>query len=73
LKEKDFGARFGVGYLFGASYQVAPNFTIDLRNVQTVWDNSASTGSKMISSQLYKSPSFQLSFGYRLGGNNYKK
>ena len=69
LKEQDFNSRFGFGYLFGASYQVSPNVTIDFRNVQTIWDNSKSQGAKMISNQLYKSPSLQLSFGYRLGGN----
>lgn len=68
ITEGDFGSRFGLGYLFGMSYQAAPNFIIDLRNVQTVWDNAASSGSKTVSSQLYKHPSFQLSVGYRLGG-----
>ena len=73
LKEQDFNARFGFGYLFGISYQVSPNVNFDFRNVQTIWDNSKSSGSKMISNQLYKSPSFQLSFGYRLGGNKNKE
>ncbi len=69
LKAEDFNSRFGVGYLFGVSYQVTSKVTIDLRNVQTVWDNGKSTGSKIISDQLYKSPSLQLSIGYQLGGN----
>jgi hypothetical protein len=68
ITEGDFGSRFGVGYLFGMSYLVAPNFTLDLRNVQTLWDNASSQGAKTVSSQLYKHPSFQLSIGYRLGG-----
>jgi hypothetical protein len=63
----DFKSRFGLGYLFGASYQVSQNLTIDLRNVQTVWDNSSSSGSKIISGQLYKGPSMQMSIIYRLG------
>lgn len=72
LTEADFNSRFGLGYLFGFSYQVAPKFNIDLRNVQTVWDNAASTGAKSISNQLYKTPSLQLSIMYRLGGNRNK-
>ncbi|MBL7693162.1 MAG: outer membrane beta-barrel protein, partial [Flavipsychrobacter sp.] len=72
LSEADFNSRFGLGYLFGFSYQVAPKFNIDIRNVQTVWDNAASTGAKSISNQLYKTPSLQLSIMYRLGGNRNK-
>lgn len=72
LSEKDFASRFGLGYLFGFSYNVSQNFSLDLRNVQTVWDNAATTGAKSISSQLYKTPSIQLSVMYRLGGNRSK-
>ena len=68
INNQDFDSRFGFGYLFGASYQVSPNVMVDLRSVQTIWDNSNSEGSKIISGQLYKSPSLQLSVGYRLGG-----
>ena len=67
IHDGDFNARFGVGYIFGLSYKVAPNVTFDLRNVQTVWDNAKDNGSKMISNQLFKSPSFQFSIQYRLG------
>lgn len=70
--ETDFKNRFGLGYLLGFSYQVAPSVNIDLRSVQTVWDNAATTGAKSISQQLYKSPSLQLSIMYRLGGNRNK-
>ncbi len=69
VKSDDFNSRFGVGYLFGVSLQVSPKMVIDLRDVQTVWDNARTPGAKYISSQLYRSPSFQLSIGYRLGGN----
>jgi len=72
FKEEDFSSRFGLGYLFGFSYDVAPNLSLDLRNVQTVWDNAATTGAKSISGQLYKTPSLQLSIMYRLGGNRHK-
>jgi opacity protein-like surface antigen len=69
LQAKDFDSRFGMGYLVGASYQVTSKVTIDFREVQTLWDNGSSSGSKIISNQLYRSPSLQLSLGYTLGGN----
>lgn len=72
LSEQDFRSRFGLGYLLGFAYQVAPSVSLDLRSVQTVWDNAATTGAKSISGQLYKTPSIQLSVMYRLGGNRNK-
>lgn len=66
--DADFGSRFGLGYIFGFSYQVAPNTSLDLRNVQTVWDNASTAGAKSVSSMLYRTPSVQLSIMYRLGG-----
>lgn len=66
--DADFGSRFGLGYIFGFSYQVAPNAALDLRNVQTVWDNASTAGAKSVSSMLYRTPSVQLSIMYRLGG-----
>ncbi len=72
VQQSDFNSRFGVGYIAGLSYEVYPNVTLDFRNVQTVWDNGASQGAKYISNQLYKSPSFQVSVGYRLGNNKKK-
>ncbi len=72
LQQDAFNSRFGVGYLMGLSYEVYPNLSLDFRSVQTVWDNAPSQGSKIVSGQLYKSPSFQVSIGYRLGGNKKK-
>ncbi len=69
----DFRSRFGLGYLFGFSYQVGRNTSLDLRSVQTVWDNAASTGARSISGQLMRTPSLQLSVMYRLGGNRNKE
>ncbi len=68
LKADDFNSRFGLGYLFGVSYQVSPKVTIDLRDVQTIWDNAKTDGAKAVSTNLFRSPSFQLSLGYRFGG-----
>ncbi len=67
LNTEDFSARFGIGYLFGFAYQVAPNVMLDLRSAQTFWDNSKSASAKLVSSQLYNSPSVQFSIQYRLG------
>ena len=72
LHQDDFNSRFGLGYVLGLSYEVYPNLSLDFRNVQTVWDNAGSQGSKIVSGQLYRSPSFQVSIGYRLGGNKKK-
>ncbi|MCW3123654.1 MAG: hypothetical protein JWQ38_3146 [Flavipsychrobacter sp.] len=69
IQNDDFSSRFGFGYLVGASYRVNPNVMIDFRSVQNTWDNSKTQGAKIISSQLYRSPSLQLSVGYRLGGH----
>ena len=68
IQASDFNSRFGLGYLFGVSYQVSPKVTIDLRDVQTLWDNAKTDGAKEVSSKLFRSPSFQLSLGYRIGG-----
>jgi hypothetical protein len=72
LAVNDFNSRFGIGYLFGLSYQVSPNVMIDLRNVQTFWNTANTSGAQKVSEQLYKSPSLQISLGYRLGGKNKK-
>lgn len=71
--EADFRSRFALGYIFGFSYQVAPNTSLDIRNVQSVWDNAATTGARSVSSMLYRTPSIQLSVMYRLGGNKNKE
>ena len=73
IKEDDFNSRFGLGYLMGISYQVSPSLMLDLRNVQTVWNNTNSQGAKIISNQLYRSPSLQISIGYRLGNKQRNK
>ena len=67
LNTSDFNSRFGLGYLFGFAYKVSPNVTLDLRDVQSFWDNAKDGGAKSVSTQLYKSPSFQFSLNYRLG------
>jgi len=65
ITTSDFASRFGLGYLVGLGYQVTPAVQVDLRMTRTFWDNAGSQGSKDVSNQLYKMPSFQLSVGYR--------
>lgn len=60
----DFVSRIGIGYLLGGCYYITPQLRADARIVQTVWDNSSSTGSQLLSRNLYKNPSLQLSIGY---------
>ncbi len=72
LNYKDFGQRFGIGYLFGIAFRLDSRSEIDLRTVQTVWDNMKTDGAKTVSNTLYKSPSIQASFNYRIGGNGKK-
>jgi hypothetical protein len=66
IDNSDFAARFGAGYLFGVGYQITPQFEVDLRMMQTVWDNSKSASQQLISNDLYKSPSIQFTIGYKL-------
>jgi len=61
----DFSSRFGVGYVFGAGYQINPALQIDLRVTNTFWDNASSIGAKQVSQNFYKIPSFQLTLGYQ--------
>jgi Outer membrane protein beta-barrel domain len=67
-KDIDFKGRFGAGYLFGANWQATPNFFVDARVAQNIWDNSTTPSSKIISSNVFKVPAFQLSLGYRFKG-----
>jgi len=66
FSENDFVSRFGVGYVIGASYNITPLLHADARIVQTLWDNSSTSGSQSISKDFYKHPSLQLSIGYTL-------
>jgi opacity protein-like surface antigen len=66
INQSDFNSRFGLGYIFGASYQVSPKMSVDARMTQTFWDNAATPGAKIVSDRLYKKPGVQLSIGYNL-------
>lgn len=62
---QDFSSKFGIGYIFGIGYQVAPAFQVDLRITKTFWDNSSTDGGKHLSKDFYQIPSMQLSIGYQ--------
>ncbi|OJW84356.1 MAG: hypothetical protein BGO69_11420 [Bacteroidetes bacterium 46-16] len=66
ISQSDFNSRFGLGYIIGASYQIGPKMNADLRMTQTIWDNAATPGAKIVSDRLYKKPGVQLSIGYNL-------
>lgn len=65
LNTNDFGAKFGLGFVFGAGYQIAPAWQADLRIVNTFWDNSKGDGANKLSKDFYKLPSVQISVGYQ--------
>lgn len=68
-----FKARFMLGYVVGAGYQVTPNIGIDFRATQPFMEsNAGKKSSAIISKQLYRAPSFQLNFTYKFSNNKYK-
>ena len=67
VKIEDFGSRFGTGYVLGGGFMFTPAVYMDLRVAQTFWDNAKTTGAKQISKDLLRTPSIQLSVGYRFG------
>lgn len=68
-----FKARFMLGYVVGAGYQVTPNIAVDFRATQPFMEsNAGKKSSAIISKQLYRAPSFQLNFTYKFTNNKYK-
>lgn len=61
----DFGNRFGTGYVISGGYMFSPAVYVDARLTQTVWDNSKTSGAKLVSRDLLRTPSIQISLGYR--------
>ncbi|MES2479216.1 MAG: outer membrane beta-barrel protein [Bacteroidota bacterium] len=65
LNTSDFGSKFGLGYVIGAGYQIAPAWQADIRLVNTFWDNAKGDGANKLSKDFYKLPSVQISVGYQ--------
>lgn len=61
----DFNNRFGIGGLMGVSYDLLPSMQLDLRATRNVWDNKNSRGGLIVARELFRVPSFQVSFTYR--------
>ncbi len=65
VQGSDFGPRFGTGYVLGGGFSFTPSVYMDLRLSQTFWDNAKTMGARQISNDLLRTPSIQLSLGYR--------
>lgn len=63
----DFGPRFGIGYVLSAGFMFSPNIYVDGRITQSVWDNSKTGGAKQVAQDLLRTPSIQISVGYKFG------
>jgi opacity protein-like surface antigen len=61
----DFGARFGIGYAVGVSYNFNPNIYLDLRLNKVMWDNTTTNSQRAVSNGVTKVPFTQLSLGYK--------
>lgn len=61
----DFGARFGIGYAVGVSYNFNPKIYLDLRLSKIMWDNTKTNSQREISNGVMKVPFTQLSLGYK--------
>ncbi|HMT34365.1 MAG TPA: hypothetical protein PKC41_00825 [Chitinophagaceae bacterium] len=61
----DFGARFGIGYAVGVSYNFNPKVYLDLRLSKVMWDNTKTNSQRDISNGVSKVPFTQLSLGYK--------
>lgn len=73
-KVDDFGPRFGLGYMFGASFQASPALQLDMRvATQSLWNNASTYGSKEVFKQLYYNPSIQMNVSYRISTSRYHR
>ncbi len=69
ILDDSFEGRFGLGYIWGVSYNFTPKFSVDARMTQNIWDNAKTPGSKVVSDHLNKKMGVQLSVNYDLSGN----
>lgn len=72
LHTNDFGAKFGVGYVFGFGYRLTPSWHTDVRIANTFWDNASGAGAQKLSKDFYKIPSVQISIGYQFNRDRSK-
>lgn len=64
-EQKDFSSRFGLGYVWGISYDFSRKVSLDARISQILWDNNK--GQTDAINRLFRTPTMQISFGYFFG------
>lgn len=64
-EQKDFESRLGLGYVWGANYEISRKISLDVRVNQILWDNSGSNTDAV--SRLLHIPTMQFSLGYYFG------
>lgn len=68
----DFAQRMDIGGMIGVSYSVTPATMIDLRVVQSMWNNAKTPGELKVFEELYNNPSVQFNISYRFSNNKFK-
>lgn len=69
---KDFSSRLDLGAMIGVSYNVTPSTMLDLRMVQSVWNDAKTAGEIKVFDALYNKPSVQFNISYRFGNNKFR-
>lgn len=69
---KDFSSRMSLGGMVGVSYSLAPSTMIDLRVVQSMWNNARTNGELTVYEELYNNPSIQFNISYRFRNNKFR-
>jgi hypothetical protein len=65
-EQKDFNSRFGMGYVFGLSYDFSRKVSLDARVSQMLWDNSGKYKVDALRN-IYHLPTAELSIGFYFG------
>jgi hypothetical protein len=69
---KDFSSRIDLGGMVGVSYSLTPSTMIDLRVVQSMWNNAKTSGEITVYEELYNNPSVQFNISYRFRNNKFR-
>lgn len=69
---KDFSSRLDLGVLVGCAYSITPSTMVDLRVVQSVWNDANTAGEIKVFNELYNKPSVQFNISYRFGNNKFR-
>lgn len=63
--QKEFNARFGLGYVAGVNYDLSRKVSFDARVTQMLWNNNKSNTQTV--QNLFQVPTLQVSLGYYFG------